>query len=76
MESDHAMISIPVDFEIIQQGKGVFKCASELHLDAINQNIIHSTTRKHLIDCQAESDEKQRLVKVIEAKISTNFFVG
>ena len=64
------MILISMDFEIIKKGQDIFKCPSELHLNVNHQNIIHSYISKHLIDCQPESDEKQELVKVIEAKLS------
>ena len=65
------MISILVDFETIQQGKEIFKCTSELHLDASYENIIHSTIWKHLIECKPGSEEKKRLVRVIKTKLST-----
>ena len=31
--SDHAMVTIVVDFETIDKGYGLFKCPSELHHD-------------------------------------------
>ena len=60
--SDHAMISISVDFETIERGKGIFKCSLELHLDVNYQNIIHRTIKQHIIDGQLESKTKQELV--------------
>ena len=65
--SDHAMVMVRVDFETI------FKCPSELHLDISYQHIIHSTIRKWLIDSQPESEEKQRLLSIIESKLKIEF---
>ena len=71
--SDHAMVTVRVDFETIDRGHGIFKCPSELHLDVSYQNIIHSTIRKWLIDSQPESEERQRLKSVFETKLSIEY---
>ena len=71
--SDNAMGRITVDFETIVRGHGIFKCPSELHLDVGYQHIIHSTIRKWLIDSQPESEEKQRLLSIIESKLNIEF---
>ena len=71
--SDHAMVTVRVDFETIDRGHGIFKYPSELHLDVCYQQIIHSTIRKWLIDSQPESEEKQRLLSIIETKLNIEF---
>ena len=65
------MISLFLDLETIERGSGIFKCPSELHLDVNYQNSIHSTIKQQIIECQPESDTKQELIKVIEAKPCT-----
>ena len=67
------MVTVRVDFETIDRGHGIFKCPSELHLDVSYQHIIHSTIRKWLIDSQPESEEKQRLLSIIESKLNIEF---
>ena len=71
--SDHAIVTVRVDFETIDRGQGIFKCPSELHLDVSYQHIIHSTIRKWLIDSQPETEEKQRLQSIIETKLSIEY---
>ena len=71
--SDHAMVTVRVDFETIDRSQGFFKCPSELHIDVSYQHIIHSTIRKWLIDSQPESEEKQRLQSIIETKLSIEY---
>ena len=66
--SDHAMVMVKVDFKTIERGQGIFKLPVELHLNKSCQHIIHSTIRKWLIDSQPESEEKQRLLSIIESK--------
>ena len=56
--SDHAMVTVVVDFETIDKGYGLFKCPSELHHDVNYQAIIKSTILKCLLEEQEESDEK------------------
>ena len=56
--SDHAMVTVVVDFETIDKGYGLFKCPSELHHDVNYQAIIKSTILKCLIEEIEESDEK------------------
>ena len=48
--SDHAMVTVVVDFETIEKGYGIFKCPSELHHDVNFQAIIKSK----IINCQLE----------------------
>jgi len=67
--SDHAIVTVKVDFEMMERGQGIFKCPSELQLDESYQNIIHNMIRKLLIDSQPESEEKQRLLDIIDSKI-------
>ena len=67
------MVTVRVDFEMIDRGQGIFRCPSELHLDVIYRHIIHSTIRKWLIKCQPESEEKQRLLSTIETKLSIEY---
>ena len=69
--SDHALVSIRVDFETIERGHGIFRCPSELHLDHSYQNIIESTVKKWLIDSQPESEEKLRLSKLADSLLDT-----
>ena len=71
--SDHALVSIKVDFETIERGHGIFRCPSELHLDPSYQNIIESTVKKWLIDSQPESEEKQMLESIIVSKLAIEF---
>ena len=71
--SDHALVTVRVDFETIDRSHGTFKCPSELHLHVSYQHIIHSTIRKWLIDSQPESEEKQRLLSIIEIKLSIDY---
>ena len=66
------MVRVIVDFEMIDSDHVFFKCTSELHLDVSYQHIIHSTIRKWLIDSQPESEEKQRLLSIIESKLNPN----
>ena len=63
------MVTVRVDFETIERGQVMFKCLTELHLDASYQHIIRSMIRKWLIDGQPESEEKQRLLSIIESKL-------
>ena len=63
------MVKVKVDFETIERGHGSFKYPSELHLDTSYQHIIHSTIRTWLIDSQPESEEKQRLLNIIDFKL-------
>ena len=44
------MITVVVDFEIIDKGYGLFKCPSELHHDVNYQAIIQSTITKWLLE--------------------------
>ena len=67
---DHAMVTVKVDFESIERSQGIFKCPSELHLGESYQHIINSTTRKWLIDSKPESEEKQRLLGIIDSKLN------
>ena len=69
--SEHALVSIRVDFETIERGHGIFRCPSELHLDPSYQCIIQSLVKKWLIDSQPESDEKSRLTKLIDRLLDT-----
>ena len=69
--SDHALVSVRVDFETIERGHGIFRCPSELHLDHSYQNIIESTVKKWLIDSQTESEEKLRLSKLADSLLDT-----
>ena len=62
----YALVSFSVDFETIDRGHGIFKCPSELHHDPSYQKIIESMVKKWLIDSQPESDEKKRLIKLID----------
>ena len=39
--SDHAMVTVVVDFETIDKGYGLFKCPSELHQDVKSHNQKH-----------------------------------
>ena len=64
------MVTVRIDFETIDRSQGIFKCPSELNLDISYQHIIHSTIRKWLIDSQSESEEKQRILSIIEIKLS------
>ena len=70
--SDHALISIKVDFEMIERGNGIFRCPTELHLDPSYQNIIESTVKKWLIDSQPESEEKMKLSKLADSLLNTH----
>ena len=54
--SDHEMVTVKIDFEMIEGSQGTFKCPSELCLDISYQHIIHSMI---LIESQPESEEKQ-----------------
>ena len=48
--SDHAMVSLTVDFETIDRCQGIFKYPSEVHEDVNCQSIIKSTITKCLIE--------------------------
>ena len=67
------MVPVRVDFETIEHIQGTFKCPSELHLDVSYQHIIQSTIRKWLIDSQPKSEEKQRLLSIIDYKLKIDF---
>ena len=54
--SDHAMVTVVVDFETIDKGYGLFKCPSELHHDVNYQAIIKSTITKCLLEEQEETE--------------------
>ena len=64
------------DFETIERGQGIFKCPSEIPLDVSYQHNIHNTIRKWLTDSQPESEEKQRLMSIIETKLSIEFTIS
>ena len=64
--SEHALVSVRVDFETIERGHGIFRCPSELHLDPSYQSIIESSVKKWLMDSQSEPDEKLMLSKIID----------
>ena len=63
-------------FKTIEGGQGIFKGPSELHLNVSYQHIIHSTIRKWLIDSQPQAEEKQRLLSIIESKLSIEFTIA
>ena len=66
--SDNAMVTVKVDFEMIEPSHGISKCPYELHLDLSYQHLIQSTIRKWSIDSQPELEEKQRLLSIIDSK--------
>ena len=63
--SNHAMISISVDYETIEKVG-----PSELHQDVNYQSVIHSTKKRQLIECRPESETKQK------EKVCRNFHGG
>jgi len=67
--SDHAMVTVVVDFETIDKGYGLFKCPSELHNDVNYQAIIKSTILKCLIEEIEESDEKYHHLNLVDRKL-------
>ena len=67
------MVTVKVNFETIVLGNSILKCPSELHLDVSYQHIIQSTIRKWLNDIQPESEEKQRLLNIIDSKLEIEF---
>ena len=67
--SDHAMVTVVVDFETIDKGYGLFKCPSELHHDVNYQAIIKSTILKCLLEEQEESDEKYHYLNLVDRKL-------
>ena len=69
--SDHAMVTIVVDFDTIKKGYGIFKCPSELQPDVNYQAIIKSII-KCLLEKQPERDTRNDL-NIIEMKINEQF---
>ena len=67
--SDHAMVTVVVDFETIDKGYGLFKCPSELHHDVNYQAIIKSTIIKCLLEEQEETDERNHHLNLVDQKI-------
>ena len=67
--SDHAMVTVVVDFETIDKGYGLFKCPSELHHDVNYQAIIKSTILKCLLEEQEETDEKYHHLNLVDQKL-------
>ena len=68
--SDHAMVTVVVDFETIDKGYGLFKCPSELHHDVKYQAMIKSTIIKCLLEEQEETEEKNNLLNLVDLKLS------
>ena len=66
--SDHAMITIVIDFETIDKGYDLFKCPLELHHDVNYQAIIKSTITKCLLEEQEETEERNNLLNLVDMK--------
>ena len=66
--SDHAMVTVVVEFETIEKGYGIFKCPSELNHDVNYQAIIKSTITKCLLEEQEETDERNNLLNLVDRK--------
>ena len=71
--SDHAIVSLKVNFETIDRGQGIFKGPSELPMDMNYQSIIKSTITNCSIEEQPESDARKELMETIEGKIKIEF---
>ena len=71
--SDHAMVTIVVDFETIDKGYGTLKCPSELHHDDNYQPIIKSTITKCLLEEQEETEERNNLLNLVDMKLSEEY---
>ena len=72
--SDHAMVTVVVDFETIDKCYGLFKCPSELHHDVDYQAIIKSTIIKCLLEEQEETDERNHL-NLVDQKIREEYLL-
>ena len=72
--SDHAMVTVVVDFETIDKGYGLLlKCPSELHHDVNYQAIIKSTITKCLLEEQEETDERNHHLNLVDQKIREEY---
>ena len=69
--SDHALVTVVVDFETIDKGYGLFKCPSELHHDINYQAIIKSMIIKCLLEEQEETEERNSLLNLVEEYASS-----
>ena len=67
------MVTIVVDFEMIEKGYGIFKCPSELYHDVNYQGIIKNTIIKCLIEEQHETETRNYLLNIIDMKINEEY---